>query len=147
MEKPIDHERLLGALRRCVGKPGSGRPRILHVDDDPDILSVVAAIAGDIAEFDHAGDLRTASQRLASQRYDLVILDLSLPDGCGSELLPMIAAMRPEPRVLVFSASDVPHEEAERFAACLVKSVTTNADLLNMIKAQIGLQALAGTTS
>lgn len=67
-----------------------------------------------------------------------MILDLALPDGSGSELLPLISALRPEPRVLVFSASYVPREEAERFAACLVKSMTANEDLLSIIKAQIG---------
>lgn len=137
LEKPIDHTRLLAAMRRCMSDTGHHRPRILHVDDDADILSVVAAIAGDIADFDHAPDLRSASQLLASRQYDLVILDLALPDGSGSELLPMIAALRPEPRVLVFSASDVPREQAEHFAACLVKSVTTNDDLLSVIAAQI----------
>ncbi|MDP2367142.1 PAS domain S-box protein [Rhodoferax sp.] len=137
MEKPIDHERLLSAVRRGVSQGASRRPRILHVDDDADVLSIVAAIAGDSADFDQAADLQSARALLASRQYDLVILDLALPDGHGSELLPTIAAMRPEPRVLVFSASDVPHQEAERFAACLVKSVTTNDDLLSIIQAQI----------
>ncbi len=138
LEKPIDQERLLAVLRSSVRRVGSRRPRILHVDDDADILSVVVAIAGDVADFDHAADLRTAGELLATRQYDLVILDLALPDGCGSELLPMISALRPEPRVLVFSASYVPREEAERFAACLVKSMTANEDLLSIIKAQIG---------
>lgn len=137
LEKPIDHERLLAAMRRSVSKGGAQRPRILHVDDDADVLSVVAAIAGDIADFDHAASLQAASQLLSTRQYDLVILDLALPDGCGSELLPTIAALRPEPRVLVFSASDLPREEAERFAACLVKSITSNEALLNMIETQI----------
>ena len=137
LEKPIDHQRLLNAMQSCIGKGNSHRPRILHVDDDVDIQSVVAAIAGDIADFDHAGDLMTATRLLAERRYDLVILDLALPDGCGRGLLLILSAIRPEPRVLVFSASDVPRQEAEHFAACLVKSVTGNADLLSTIKAQI----------
>lgn len=115
----------------------SRRPRILHVDDDADILSVVAAITGELADFDHANDLQSARHLLATQHYDLIILDLTLPDGSGHKLLPVIAALRPEPRVVVFSASDVRHEEAGKFAACLVKSVTTNDDLLTIIKAQI----------
>jgi len=134
--KPIDHARLMAAIQRCASLAGT-RPRILHVDDDADVLSVVSAIAADIGDFDHAGDLRTASQLLGTQRYDLVILDLALPDGCGTELLPIITALRPEPRVLVFSASELPRKQTERFAASLVKSVTSNADLLNIIHAQI----------
>lgn len=64
LEKPIDQERLLAALRASIRRVGSRRPRILHVDDDADILSVVAAIAGDVADFDHAADLRTAGDLL-----------------------------------------------------------------------------------
>jgi PAS domain S-box-containing protein len=118
--------------------PGAPRrPRILHVDDDADILSVVAAITGELADFDHASDLQSASHLLATQQYDLIILDLTLPDGSGHKLLPIIDTLRPEPRVVVFSASDVRREDAGKFAACLVKSVTTNEDLLTIIKAQI----------
>jgi DNA-binding response OmpR family regulator len=135
--KPIDHARLMAAMQRSASLAGTRRARILHVDDDADVLSVVSAIAADLGDFDHAGDLRTARQLLASQHYDLVILDLALPDGSGTELLPLIAAMRPEPRVLVFSASELPRKQTERFAASLVKSVTSNADLLNIIHAQI----------
>ena len=135
--KPIDHARLMAAMQRSASLAGTRRARILHVDDDADVLSVVSAIAADSADFDHAGDLRTARQLLATQHYDLVILDLALPDGSGTELLPLIAAMRPEPRVLVFSASELPRKQTERFAASLVKSVTSNADLLNIIHAQI----------
>lgn len=137
LEKPVDQQRLLTAMQNCVGMGIAHRPRILHVDDDADIQSIVAAIAGGIADFDHAGDLKTARNLLTERHYDLIILDLALPDGCGSDLLPMISAMRPEPQVLVFSASDVPHHEAKQFAACLVKSLTANEDLLSIIKGQI----------
>lgn len=136
LEKPIDPQRLLAAVRQGL-RHGAQRPRILHVDDDLDLLQVVTAMAGDLADFDHAPDLHTATQLLARQAYDLVILDLALPDGSGSELLPLISALRPEPRVLVFSASDVPRETAAQFAACLVKTVTSNDDLLQTIAAQI----------
>ena len=137
LPKPIDHPRLLAAIRHGISQLQEGRPRILHVDDDPDVSRVVATVAQDVADFDCAADLMTASELLARNTYSLVILDLSLPDGCGRDLMPLIAAVRPQPRVVVFSASDVPSTEAEAFAACLLKSATSNDRLLHVIKTQI----------
>lgn len=137
LPKPIDESRLLAAIRLGVNQAPKTRARILHVDDDPDVSRVVAAIAKDIADFDCAADLVTAKELLARNSYSLVILDLSLPDGCGRDLLPLITATHPQPRVIVFSASDVQSTEAEDFAACLLKSATSNDKLLTVIKAQI----------
>lgn len=92
LEKPINPERLLVALRHSLSRGEPQRQRILHVEDDADVLSVVAAVAGGIADFDRATDLRSARALLGAHRYDLVILDLTLPDGSGSELLSMIKA-------------------------------------------------------
>jgi len=136
LEKPIDHERLLAALRRGVGQPNGEPRRILHVDYDPDVHKIVASLAQGVAEFDYAADVATASRLLRTNCYSLIILDLELPDGSGRDLLPLIAATRPRPRVVVFSASDIPREEAEYFDACLVKSATANDTLLATIKAQ-----------
>jgi len=137
LPKPIDQERLLAAIRRGIGLSPAGRPRVLHVDDDTDVRRVVSALARDVADFDCASDLTTASEMLAKNSYSLVILDLSLPDGCGRDLLPVIAALRPQPRVVVFSANDVTGKEAEAFAACLLKSATSNDKLLAVLKSQI----------
>jgi len=145
LNKPIDHERLFSAVQNCVIQSSAihphQRPRVLHVDDDADIHHIVMAVANEVADFDYAADLKTANHLLSHNHYDLVILDLSLPDGLGSELLPKIAKMRPEPKVMVFSASDVPREQSELFAACLLKSVTSNDILLATIQAHTKLSS------
>ncbi|HYA06704.1 MAG TPA: ATP-binding protein, partial [Xanthobacteraceae bacterium] len=42
VEKPVDVDRLAGILERNVARGVNGRPRILHVDDDPQVLELVA---------------------------------------------------------------------------------------------------------
>ncbi|HEX5336980.1 MAG TPA: PAS domain S-box protein, partial [Gallionella sp.] len=59
-----------------VGSLESGKPRILHVEDDPDVQRIVAAIAEDFANFEFAATLNEARARLRERRFDLVLLDL-----------------------------------------------------------------------
>jgi two-component system OmpR family response regulator len=84
-------------------------PRILVIDDEPRILNFIArALDGQGFRVDRAADGRVGAQLAMSGRYDLVILDLVLPDSDGTEILTDVLAHRPEQRVLCLSAlSDV----------------------------------------
>ena len=114
------------------------RPRILHIEDDADVHRFISTLATELADFDHAPDLDAARRLLAAHAYDLVILDLALPDGSGWDILPLMSQQTSPPRVVVFSASDVSQHDARQFAACLVKSTTDNPTLLATLRAQIG---------
>jgi len=141
--KPIDRERLRGAVRRAVRGAVAERPRILHVEDDPDLQKVVAAIVERQAEVEHAGDLAQAREMLGRQKFDLVILDLALPDGSGLDLLPTVGALSPPTPVIVFSAHEVDGPVAARVASVLVKSQTSNRELLETIEAVLKPAPLA----
>lgn len=120
MEKPFDQDRLRQAI---AALPGAARPKVLHVDDDPDILSVTAEALGDTAEVTPARSLGEARDALGRQRPDLVILDLGLPDGHGLDLLPDLTddagAAIP---VIVYSAQDLDARIAPSVQAVLTKS-------------------------
>jgi two-component system, OmpR family, response regulator len=84
--------------------------RILIVDDEPRIRSFVGralTTAGYSTEFADSG---AAGLRLAAQEsYDLIILDLLMPDLDGRQVLPQLLAARPEQPVIVLSClADVP---------------------------------------
>ncbi len=132
--KPIDEDRLMAAVERAVQGPFSDRTRILHVEDDPDLQRVVAAIVDGDARVEQALNLAEARERLARERFDLVILDLALPDGSGLELLPSLGSLDPPTPVLIFSAHEVDKAVAGRVAAVLVKSQTSNRELLERIR-------------
>jgi DNA-binding response OmpR family regulator len=134
LAKPIDEGQLMAAVRRAVrGSPGGG-VRILHVEDDPDLQRVVAAIVARDAEVEAAATLAEARNRLAEASFDLVILDLALPDGSGMDLLPLLGSLTPSTPVLIFSAHEVDGEVADRVASVLVKSQTSNRKLLETIR-------------
>lgn len=133
LSKPIDEDRLLADLRSTLNA-GTRRLRILHVEDDADVRNVVAALVRDIGYFEAAASIAEAKSKLKHGSFDLVLLDLGLPDGSGLELLPLVESMTPRPRVVIFSAKDA---EAGRDApemTFLVKSHTSEQQLIDAIK-------------
>jgi len=62
------------------GKSYLSGKRILAVDDEPDILESIADILED-SKLDFAKDYRSASEKLKSNQYDLVILDIMGVNG------------------------------------------------------------------
>ncbi|HEX5276868.1 MAG TPA: ATP-binding protein, partial [Fluviicoccus sp.] len=129
LHKPVDRERLAAALNRVIH--GKAMPRILHVEDEPDILQITRMLVEDLADYDHAPRLREAREKLAANRYDLVMLDISLPDGNGLDLLELIP---PGCRVLVFSGQEHPNQISRQVSAALIKSKTSNEHLRDTIK-------------
>jgi DNA-binding response OmpR family regulator len=110
----------------------------LHVEDDSDVRQVVALMFADVADLTAADCLREARRRLEEEVYDLVILDLTLPDGSGLDLVPYLT--RPSGQVIpvvLFSAREVTADVARRVDAALVKTRTSNEQLLETITALI----------
>lgn len=129
LDKPIDQARLRDALRQALH--ATDRPaRILHVEDDQDILRIVSAVMGDEAEMIAARSLTDARTILSKdQNFALVIVDVGLPDGSGLDLLAEMRSLPKPPPVLIFSASDYDPGIARHVAASLVKSRTANREL------------------
>lgn len=140
LDKPINQGIMLSVLNGILGRTGRRRPKVLHVEDDPDIFQVMHQVASEVADTDQAENLAQARQMLARCRYDLVILDLDLPDGSGKELLPLLKSATPPIPVLVFSAYETGLEEASEVSATLVKSRTDNTQLLATIKRLIKIE-------
>jgi DNA-binding response OmpR family regulator len=78
--------------------------RILVVDDEPKIRSFIGralAAAGYAPEF--AGCGAEAVRSAGASRYDLVILDLVMPDQDGRQVLGQLLEARPDQAVIVLS--------------------------------------------
>ncbi|MCA9298580.1 MAG: response regulator, partial [Phycisphaerales bacterium] len=62
-------------------------PRALLVEDDVLDARAIERLIGDEFVVIRAQDLEEAASRMESERFDVVLLDLSLPDGHGLQLL------------------------------------------------------------
>lgn len=138
LPKPLDEGRLLAAVGRIPACDQPRQPRILHVEDDVDLHRVIRVMAGERFIFEHAATLGQARAMLALTRYDIVILDLTLPDGSGWELLPLLRAQDPEPRIIILSGTDLSHAEVGKVEAALLKSQVSPHALLDALNARIG---------
>ncbi|ADH90465.1 two component transcriptional regulator, winged helix family [Ancylobacter novellus DSM 506] len=79
--------------------------RLLLVEDSPRLRELVGeTIRGAGWRFDAVGSASEADAALASTRYDLILLDLGLPDGDGLDLLRDLRARRDTTPVLVLTA-------------------------------------------
>lgn len=138
LQKPVDKARLERALQQALR--GSSRARVLHVEDDPDIIQVTQALLEDIADYDYVGTVSEARRKLAEGVVDLVILDLTLIDGSGLELLDELKGRCP---VVIFSGQETGAEVNQQVAAALTKSKTSNEQLLNVVKRVMNKPILA----
>jgi len=79
---------------------------VLVVDDEPVIRKVARlALTGAGFTVAEAGDAAGAVEavRAAARPFDLVMLDLTLPDGDGTSVIPAVRAHAPQTRVLLVS--------------------------------------------
>lgn len=81
--------------------------RILVVDDQPTIVDLLSAVlTGQGFAVDTAGTAAQAVEKAAEQRPDLVLLDVSLPDGDGIDVRRRLGAEGADPGVVFLSARD-----------------------------------------
>jgi two-component system, NarL family, invasion response regulator UvrY len=94
--------------------------RILLVDDSEDVRRSVRALLADELGHVTIGEARDAAEALAlagRERWDVVLLDLSLPDRGGMETLREIRRLEPAPAVIVMSFHGGPEYAAAARAA------------------------------
>ena len=149
--KPINPHRLTQALAGAMRPVGAGKAHILHVEDDEDLASVLNHLVGSRAEMTSVRTQRGAIELLERGKFDLIILDLGLPDGTGYELLTRLTEHKVHrlTPVLIFSAQAPDPERTRQVADVLLKSLTSNAELLGHIEALLTGEhhASAGLTS
>jgi PAS domain S-box-containing protein len=132
LQKPIDQSRLIAAIGRI--RKANNKPLILHVEDDYDIAQVISMRLHDVANVVHVSTLEAAQTALKNEPFDLVLLDIMLPDGSGIKLIESLngegSKLTP---VIIFSANEVSSDVNQRVAAALVKSKTSEEEIVSTI--------------
>lgn len=146
LAKPIDQHRLIELVQRQLLVNCEHHPRVLHVEDDTDLHEVVAAMAGESFTFEAAPTLESARMHLTQKVFDVVLLDIGLPDGSGWGLVPDIRACQPEAKVVILSGADMSHQQHEQVEAVLLKSRLTTETLIDGINARIRSSRLSRVT-
>jgi len=137
LEKPIDNSKLVQAIKASLAGQNNESGNILHIEDDPDITAIVLSLLDNDFNVINAGTLSQAKKLINNNTYDLVLLDIGLPDGSGLDILPLLDDDNHQIPVIIFSAQDVPKETNSKVLMTLVKSKTNNEYLLKQIKKAI----------
>ena len=87
--------------------------KVIFVENDPNVrLRLQRAISGlaDIHEIGSAASYREADALVSQFKFQMLIVDLDLPDGFGLDLIRRTAANMPEVDIMVLAnANDDPH--------------------------------------
>lgn len=95
----------------------NGVTRVLIVEDDEDLAGVlVEGLSRQGLEMHHATTAADAMSLARSQRPDLVILDVALPDGNGFDIVDALRADEDlaAARIVVYSARDLDRDDRKR---------------------------------
>ncbi|MCF6351270.1 MAG: response regulator transcription factor [Flavobacteriaceae bacterium] len=81
--------------------------KVLIVEDELELLdTIVAYLSNENYICEKATTFFEAEDKLLSFKYDIVVLDITLPDGSGIDLLKIIKSNSPETGVLILSAKN-----------------------------------------
>ena len=99
--------------------------RILIVEDDALLNKTLAYnLSSDGWDVTPALNARTAASLLAGTEYDLVLLDINLPDGNGYDLCKLVKPEHPDTVVIFLTANDQESDQIRGYEAGAVDYIT-----------------------
>ncbi len=98
------------------------KKRILHVDDEHDILEVVKTIL-ESEGYDVVSETRGeyALTQIEKDGFDLLILDIMMPDMSGWELFNRIRTIKPDYKVIFLTILDLPENKIKELLDAGIK--------------------------
>lgn len=99
LSKPVDFNRLLALVEEAIGQP-----LVLVVDDDPDLCTTLWDILRERGyRVALAHDPVAAAEQLQGHHFSVVLLDLRLPGGDGSQVFRTIREANPEAHTVIIT--------------------------------------------
>lgn len=110
------------------------KPVVLHVEDDIDFAKLISIQIRDWVNMDLATDLAMANSKIRENHYDLILLDLFLPDGSGEALWESLHLSQANVPIIIISGHEVPRKIANNVAAVLTKDETTLTRIISTLQ-------------
>ena len=113
-------------------------------DDEALGRGIAMALEGPDCTVCRALDLAGARQALQKERFDLLILDLNLPDGSGLDLLRQLRAEGEDVPIILLTANDLELDEVTGLEAGADDYITKPFSLA-VLRARVGARLRRGT--
>jgi two-component system response regulator ResD len=116
----------------------NSKQRILLVDDESDItFSFSIGLEDSGFDFDTFNNPLRALSNFKSNSYDLVLLDIKMPEMNGIDLCKEIRKIDNDVRVCFLTAFDSRYEEFRRYSDCFIRKPTTIDDLVEKVRKEL----------
>lgn len=79
-------------------------PRLLYVEDEPDIAAIVSEVLAEHYRVDHVADGTIALERALRRRYEVMLVDRRLPGLSGTDLVQAVRAAHIQTPILMLTA-------------------------------------------
>lgn len=113
-------------------------PLLLHLEDDPDMQALVASAFHRRAAVHRVSTVAKARQAIFDGTYAAVILDISVSDGSGLQLVKLLRQRNPGTPVIVFTAQDIEGGLQDQIDVALVKSRASLDRLVSVVMERVG---------
>jgi DNA-binding response OmpR family regulator len=141
--KPVDFEHLARILKSAIASQPCERPRVLHVDDDYDVLALVTHALRATADVVSADSIESARRALDTDRIDLVVLDIMLGADSGLDLLPDLRdSFGNAIPVIIFSARGAGFPCDDQIEVAFAKSSSSLNSLVAAVRDRLTLLAV-----
>jgi DNA-binding NarL/FixJ family response regulator len=117
-------------------------PELLFVEDDDELVAILAPVVAAVGRATFAGSLRAAREHLVRSDPRAIFVDLNLPDGDGVTLVEEVSRERPGSSIIVITVAST----EERILAAIRAGATGylfKADIMSSI-ADVVRTVLAG---
>lgn len=107
LSKPVDVAHLLPLVEEALSQP-----LVLLVDDDRDLCASLWDVLrerGYRVSLAHTAPI--ARDQVSQRKFDVVLLDLKLPEGTGSDIFAMLREANPEARTLIITGHRLEFEQ------------------------------------
>jgi DNA-binding response OmpR family regulator len=97
--KPVDFSRLLGLVNEALGQP-----LVLVVDDDPDLCATLWDVLRERGyRVGIAHHPTAAADQLRDAQFQVVLIDMRLPGGDGSDVFRVVRVRNPQTRTVIIT--------------------------------------------
>lgn len=133
LNRPPSEQALHELLSTIVPQASAGCS-LLHVEQDENVVEQVRVMRQDAGRVDQADTLALAKKMLLANHYDLILLDLNMPDGDGTSIIDFIQERGLLIPVVIFSVRSPSVLHMQQVAAALGKFRINSDTLLDTVK-------------
>jgi DNA-binding response OmpR family regulator len=141
LRKKVKTEKIKTAIKAAPIESQCLRPRLLAVDEDNDILSIITGYIPEMYDVIVVTNLKEAMLKIEQEKYDLIITEVNMSEGSGIDLLFKAKTCQRQTPVIIMSKYPADHNLMKHAlsngAADVLIKPFSRAEFLQKIKKQI----------